>query len=482
MSNLSELLPAGGGGKNVDFVASGTLGNGKTVILNSDGTVSVVVESAIPASTGTPDVFESALTKQISVAMLSETKAIVTYRDSGNSDYGTACILDISGSTIASGTPLIFESARTDNPVIVKLSSVKALVVYLDNGNGNYGTSCILDVSGSTITAGTPLVFESASTYYPSVSLLSTDKVIVSYKDLGNGSYGTSIILDVSGSTITAGSAVVFESASTSYTSVAALSATKAIVVHRDNGNSMYGTSCVLDVSGSTITAGSTIVFESARSDYNVVAMLTSTKAIVTYRDVGSTNKGTACILDVSGSTVTAGTPVVFETGNTTSSYVTMLTSTKAIVAYVDNDNSGYGTSCILDVSGSTITAGTPLVLNSASSNYFSVDALDSNKVITAYANVGNSSYGTAVVLQTAYTGTNLTSTNFLGITDAAITSGASGSVTIKGGLKSELSSLTPNSIYYVQTDGSVTTASTAPAVRIGKALSSTTLNLEFSS
>jgi len=77
---------------------------------------------------------------------------------------------------------------------------------------------------------------------------------------------------------------------------------------------------------------------------------------------------------------------------------------------------------------------------------------------------------------------TNLTATNFLGITDAAITSGASGSVTIKGGLKSELSSLTPNSIYYVQGNGSISTASTAPAVRIGKALSSTTLNLEFSS
>ena len=34
MSNLSELLPAGGGGKNVDFVASGTIGNGQTVAVS----------------------------------------------------------------------------------------------------------------------------------------------------------------------------------------------------------------------------------------------------------------------------------------------------------------------------------------------------------------------------------------------------------------------------------------------------------------
>ena len=38
MSNLSELLPAGAGGKNVSFVASGTLPNGTAVVLKSDGT------------------------------------------------------------------------------------------------------------------------------------------------------------------------------------------------------------------------------------------------------------------------------------------------------------------------------------------------------------------------------------------------------------------------------------------------------------
>jgi hypothetical protein len=39
MSNLSELLPAGAGAKSAEFVASGTLGSGVTVALQSDGTV-----------------------------------------------------------------------------------------------------------------------------------------------------------------------------------------------------------------------------------------------------------------------------------------------------------------------------------------------------------------------------------------------------------------------------------------------------------
>ena len=46
MSNLSELLPSGGGQNAVDFIASGTLSSGQTVALNSDGTVSAVSSGA----------------------------------------------------------------------------------------------------------------------------------------------------------------------------------------------------------------------------------------------------------------------------------------------------------------------------------------------------------------------------------------------------------------------------------------------------
>jgi len=178
------------------------------------------------------------------------------------------------------------------------LTSTKAIVSYRDNGNSNYGTACILDVSGSTITAGTAVVFESAGTNYISVTMLTSTKAIVAYQDAGNSSYGTACILDVSGSTITAGTAVVFESAGTNYISVTMLTSTKAIVTYRDTGNSDYGTACILDVSGSTITAGTAVVFESAGTNYISVTMLTSTKAIVTYRDDGNSEYGTSAIID----------------------------------------------------------------------------------------------------------------------------------------------------------------------------------------
>ena len=95
-------------------------------------------------ATGLPSVFESASTLYISVAALDSSKAVVTYRDAGNSGYGTACVLSISGTTVTAGTPAVFESAATYYTSVAALDSSKAVVTYRDDGNSNYGTACVL--------------------------------------------------------------------------------------------------------------------------------------------------------------------------------------------------------------------------------------------------------------------------------------------------------------------------------------------------
>ena len=67
-----------------------------------------------------------------------------------------------------------------------------------------------------------------------------------------------------------------------------------------------------------------------------------------------------------------------------------------------------------------------------------------------------------------------------IGIANAAISDGASGGVTLKGGIVTSLSNLTIGTDYYLQTDGSVGT--TATAFKLGRALSATTIDLEYQS
>ena len=119
---------------------------------------------------------------------------------SGEFTSGSFELSNATTESLTAGTPLVFESASTTYISVTMLTSTKAIVAYRDNGNSTYGTACILDVSGSTITAGTPAVFESATIAYTSVTMLTSTKAIVTYQDAGNSSYGTSAIIDTESS------------------------------------------------------------------------------------------------------------------------------------------------------------------------------------------------------------------------------------------------------------------------------------------
>ena len=76
MTNLSDLFPAGAG-KQVSFVASGTLSNGQAVGLTSDGKV-----KAMSAQVGPESIFESGATyKPVSVYDSANNKVVIAYSD-----------------------------------------------------------------------------------------------------------------------------------------------------------------------------------------------------------------------------------------------------------------------------------------------------------------------------------------------------------------------------------------------------------------
>ena len=429
MANLSDLLPSGSGGKTADFVASGTLSNGQAVILNSNGTVSTI--AATGPETGTPTGFDtgSGLYSSATYDTLNN-KIVISYQDVNNSSYGTAVVGTVSGTSISFGTAVVFHSSNNSN-FSTTFDSVanKVVIIYKNGGSADAGTAIVGTVSGTSISFGSAVVFNGGTSDMGSTFDTNSNKVVISYRNMSNSSYGTGIVGTVSGTSISFGTAVVFQSSSS------------------------YGSRATFDNN--------------------------SNKVVVAYENRGSSSAGTAVVGTVSGTAISFGTPVVFATTVTTYLAVSFdSSSNQAVIGYSDVNNSYYGTAKIGTVSGTSISFGSANVFASSDLNYMSsaFDS-DSNSVIFSY-NDKDASIGKAAAFKTS--GTTLTSTNFVGITDAAISSAATGTVTIKGGISANVTSLTPAAIYYVQGDGTISTVTTAPAVRIGQALSSTSINLEF--
>jgi len=463
----------------VRAVASGALTDGKAVIVNSDGTVSVVAGSA--QAIGTPVVFETGSTNYTATTFDSNlNKIVIAYQDLANSNYGTAVVGTVSGVSISFGTPVVFESARAEYiSATFDSNANKAVIAYADNGDSAKGTAIVGTVSGTSISFGSPTVFDSDYLEHGSCTFdTNSNKVVMAYKvDLGGGTkYGRSVVGTVSGTSISFGSPVIFENADSIYISTTFDSSNnKVVIAYRDQGNSNYGTAIVGTVSGTSISFGSASVFESGSSGYiSITFDSNANKVVIAYQDGSNSSYGTAVVGTVSGTSISFGTPQVF---NSTSTFYTSATfdtnQNKALISF-SNANST-GDIAPATVSGTSLTFDSFVTFESAQTEWIS-STFDTNQnsFVAAYRDGGNSDRGTGNAVQVG--STNITSENFIGFSDGAFANTDSAAINTTNTIDRNQSGLTAGQTYFVQTDGTLGLTAADPSVTAGTAISATEL------
>ena len=410
--------------------ASGTLPNGKPVVVNSDGTVSAVSETEVAEVVGSAVIFEDASTQDIAATFDStNNKVVFAYMDRGNSDYGTAVVGTVSGTSISFGTPVVFNSASsTYIETGFDENAGKALMVYRDAGSSYHGKAIVGTVSGTSISFGTEATFNAAESQSMGVVYEPTaQKMVISYRDEGNSNYGTAIVGTISGTSISFGSEAVFESASTADTQLTYdASAGKVVVAYRDTTNSNTGTAAVGTVSGTSISFGTPVVFNagaSVTSNIDIAYDSSAQKVVICFKDGNNSNYGRAIVGTVSGTSISFGSPVTFLAGTAEfQNIVYDSAAQKIVIVYEDTSNTEYGTVISGTVSGTSITFDTAAVFESAEVEY-TVATYDSNaeKVVIAYRDSANTNKGTSVVYQPAYTSRNLTAENYIGMSGGVL-------------------------------------------------------------
>jgi hypothetical protein len=316
----------------------------------------------------------------------------VCYYNGNNGGYLYAQILTISGTTITASTPVQCNSYNSIYISTTLVSSDKVLVCYC-NGSNYYLYAQILTISGTTITASTPVQCNSYSSYYSSTTLVSSDKVLACYHNDSDGAYLYAQILTISGTTITASTPVQCNNNNSYYISTTLVSSDKVLVCYRNVSNSNYLYAQILTISGTTITASTPVRCNSYGSYYISTTLVSSDKVLVCYRNVSNSNYLYAQILTISGTTITASTPVQCNSYYSDFITTTLVSSDKVLVCYRNYSNNSYLYAQILTISGTTITASTPVQCNSYSSDYISTTLVSSDKVLVCYRNVSNGYY-----------------------------------------------------------------------------------------
>ena len=496
MTTLSELFPAGGGGNTSDFVASGTLPNGKPVILKANGQVEVVAGSTSFSSTTLTTPIASAYAFSTARSQYNNvqwdpsdsTKFVVAWTDGASSNSGYAAVGSVSGDAITFGTSVQFDSSSVSdmdaNAISFDPNQSGRFVIFYSGGGGQGSRAIVGTRSGTNLSFGTSVQVFTSTAVQPSIEFdpNTSGQFLMNWGDGANYLR----VGALSGTTLSFGTLVTISASfNQSNLAVDPTNAGKYVIVYQDGADSDHGYAAVITVSGTTPSMGTPVKFLSSAciSPHVVYDSGVSNAFVIVFVDNGDSNKAKAVAGVVSGTSLSVGTRIDY---NTTSSASTMIAADPNNTGtFVATSDDGVGRATVLARSSTnTVTAGTSYALynavNTKGAIEFNPSTSKTGQFVYVTEDRSASPYvGKAVIGQLASTlSTNLTPTNFLGTATAAYTNGQTASIMLKGGISDNQSSLTAGSTYYVQPTGTFATSAVAQSVLAGKAVSATSLLL----
>jgi hypothetical protein len=470
--------------------ANGAITKGKPVILRTDGdfeevsgtstsvTYSAGSETEVQAGSG--NIQYANITYDIN-----EDKYLSVYKDEGDG-YGYANVLSTSGTTLSVGSKSSNFSGSANMNIIDSVYDEESgnHVIFYYNGVNQYGYAVVASISGTSVTFGTPVAFNSANTYYRGTCFYdSTNKKVVWVGGEFNGSAYTlkAIIGTVSGTSISFGT--ISDSGVTSsnyYSSAYDKNSSVGVVSYRDS--SAHGNIRTISISGTSITWNTAIVFQASNTTMSADSMTydeTNQKIVLFFKDSSDNVQG--IVGTVSGTTISMGTAVDSTYNNGSNTFACVWTK-QGVVALINRDDSSpyYLHYLQATVSGTSLSYAGATTLNSQA---VSVDATGVSiaynsatyNVVPFYVeNATKDAQALVVYPAGSISSSNLTSNNFIGFAENTVADNEDVKVKVISQSDENQTGLTTASQYYVQNDGTLSTTAGDPSVLGGTALSST--------
>lgn len=487
---------------------SGAIGANKPIVINSDGTVGVITgyKGVLGAQTN----IDTAVTTYWETNMNTgiglvggEAKFVVGYKD-GNNNYlwGIVGTVGAGKSTITFGTRVQVNGTNTwGNGDIVHIPGTsKVAFLFSDSTNSQEGSCVIGEVSGTTITMGSKTTFRSGNACYNIAGTWDPDanKLLVAYRDGGASNHGSLSIGTVSGNSCTFSGNFNFSnneiiSSSADRLGICYDTKNNQVVINylpQTLGKAMFA---VGTISGSTATFSSmqNLTFDVSNPD-RVSCVYDETGDAVVFlsmHNISSLRKVVAKAgrgVSVGSSVPYAlGSQVVADTGNANSvDIVYNSVAGVSVIAYTGNDTTPAD---LMRTAVLTVGVNTSLTVSSvqAITNYKSdnhpnqvlgYNAAINRVLITTKRDGegGGGGGGDATIVGVRVS--NATPGNFLGFSADAYTNGQTATVKIVGQQIQGQTDLVIGNRYYIEGNGSLSTADDGEGIIAGIAISATGL------
>ena len=235
--------------------------------------------------------------------------------------------------------------------------------------------------------------------------------------------------------------------------------------------------------SGFTMTQGTrqavtTADYQNSANDHSVIYDAESGKFVFSYKDGSSVKVRSGT---VSSNTLSLGTEVTVASSNVSGAggLIADGNAGSGLITSGGYNNTSYSYQTISVAANGNITVGSATALSGHYARFsgayrFNIVPITANSAQSSYWVFGTGNNGNDTSRDGFKIAITSDSSEFIGFTAGAISSGASGDVTVIGGVNDQQSGLTAGQKYYIQAGGNITTDS--GGTYAGRALSATKL------
>ena len=471
--------PATGGG--LEATASGVLANGDAVIVNADGTVSIIAGSSASDGLGSDVIYDGYATTTAATYDSVNDKVVVVYM--AGASAGSAQVGTVSGSSISFGTKVAFNATAYNTGLCIDFDVNAEKVVVMWGDPSSNLIAAVGTVSGTSISFGAAVTI-STNIRGGDIALgydENAQKHLAFYVSNATGQKAYAVVLTVSGTTLDTVPTAVEFMATQSYNAFRPQGPSydstgqKIVIFYNDYSNSESGRARACTISGTTVSFGTPVEFDNGNSEYFSAAYSPSlNKHMVVWRNYSNARYVDSAIATLSGTTITFGTTVTVQSAASTQTACAWdTTASKFVVAALDTAVTK-AKIYVGTVTGTSAAFTGPTVFAEFTIGYTTlIYDPDVGKVALMYQ-VDSNSNGAAAVWTTGFFSSNMTATNFIGFSDAAYADGVTATIQLISEIDDAQSGLTAGLAYYVQADGSIAATPDDLSVYAGVAASAT--------
>ena len=447
-------------------------------------------------------------------------------------------LMGVTGSNEAQGTSTSAASiVSTDFSIAYHAAADRYVIFYNDGADGSLGKARVGTQSGTTITWGSAQHWGGNSLYPQQISVIydsTNEKIVCAYRDNTNNGRGAAIVGDISGDTLTLGTpvsdatdinsmeyssfcycpdvdryALVYNDGATNkgwcrigkYTGTNSVSwpnpkvkfldqqargtgcffdstADKLVIMYHDSNASNHGAVIAGTIANDTVTFGSSQWFDQNNADgskYTGAHDSSTGKSVLCYGSqsyVGNCRTAT-----LSGTTFTFGAAAAFggASASNQSAIAYGAAPNKFLVTWADGGQSNQVKSTVTTLTGTTITYDTPYTFQTGANGDTGWSSLLYNPDNDSFIALYRSGNGPAYYVENIRV-SNLTKGNYVGIANASYTDGQTASTALPGAVNTAVSGLTVGQKYYVVADGTLNTTADSEGIDAGNAIAANKL------